>query len=62
MDTYTETDKKEDLDAGQLELMTKSDHSFLIDYLQHNTRFDAHRIRLLLELGQVKAKDMLEAL
>jgi hypothetical protein len=60
--TFTEHDTKETLTVEQLELMAQSDDEFLTDYLAERTIFDAHRIRLLLELGSDKAKEMRQAL
>jgi len=58
MTVYTVMDKKDNLTKDQLESMANSDHSLLIRYIEENTIFDAHRIRLLLELGCEKATDM----
>jgi hypothetical protein len=42
--------------------MARSDHEFVIGYLEDRTIFDAHRIRLLMELGVIAAKQKLEEL
>jgi hypothetical protein len=57
---YTENDRRDKLATYQLELMARSDHDIFIDYLENETIFDAHRIRLLLEFGQDKVRELLE--
>ncbi|WP_320838477.1 hypothetical protein [Zhongshania sp.] len=62
MATFTESDTIETLSSEQLEMMSKTDHSWLIDYIASATRFDAHRIRLMLEFGQDAVKRKMEGL
>lgn len=61
MAEYKALDEIGNLNTDQLDLMVRSDHGPLIDYLEKNTIFDVHRIRLLLELGQERANEMLES-
>ena len=56
---YSTTDSTATLTKQQLELITESDHDFVIDYLKTRTRFDAEKIRLILELGCIEAKKRL---
>jgi len=62
MTTYSEADTKEKLSKEQLELMAKSQHDYLIDFIESTTRFDTHRIRLLLDMGVDSARKQLEGL
>ena len=62
MAVFSEHDTIGDLTFDQLESMASSRHDILVDYLEHETIFDAHRIRLLLELGVREAKRSFELL
>lgn len=59
---FNESDTIGGLSKDQLSLMARSDHEFLICYLEDRTILDAHRIRLLIELGVIAAKQKLEEL
>lgn len=58
---YSSSDTVDGLSEGQLELIINSDNSFLISFLVDRTRADAHRIRLMLEMGQIEARRRREA-
>jgi predicted RNase H-like nuclease (RuvC/YqgF family) len=58
--SYSKSDKWDDLRNSQLQLMAESDHGPLIRFLEDNTFFDHQRIRLLLETGSIKAKEILD--
>lgn len=60
-DIYTKSDTIQTLTPEQLDLMAKTDSSLLIGYLERNTIFDVHRIRLMLELGASDAKRRFDA-
>lgn len=62
MTSYTAQDMVETLSVEQLDLMARSDCDWHISVIEDTTLFDAHRIRLLLELGRVEANRRLEAM
>lgn len=62
MNIFSDSTTTESLTKEQLELMARSDHDTLIDYLENRTRFDGHRIRLLLELGQKAVQEKMQGL
>jgi hypothetical protein len=62
MSQYSESDKIDTLTAEQLDLMARSEPSFVTRFIADRSTFDTHRIRLLLELGAIEAKRRLEAL
>ena len=47
MTTYTKKDAINELSADQLDLMAKSDPSFVVRFLADNSTFDAHRVRVM---------------
>lgn len=59
---FEESNTIDDLSKEQLSVMARSDHGFLIWYLEDRTILDAHRIRLLFDLGVIAAKQKLEEL
>ncbi|GBG14555.1 BolA family transcriptional regulator [Novimethylophilus kurashikiensis] len=61
MTTYSACDTLDSLNSEQLELLSKSQCDLLIVYLAERTHFDAHRIRLLLEMGAIEASRRLAA-
>lgn len=58
--TFSATDTVDALSEEQLELMANTQHDILVHYLETMTRFDAHRVRLLLDLGVIEAKRRME--
>jgi len=54
--TYTQADSIDALSNEQLELILRSENDVLISWLEENSIFDSHRIRLMLDLGAVEAK------
>ncbi len=56
MTIYSKNDTLDGLTLDQLDLMARSDPSFVVRFLDENSGYDAHRIRLLLELGAIEAK------
>jgi hypothetical protein len=59
---YTKSDTLNTLTPEQLDLMAKTDRNILLHYLEKNTIFDVHRIRLMLELAASEAAKRLHAL
>lgn len=53
---YSEQDTVANLSKEQLELMAKSEHDWVVSFIEERTLFDVHRIRLMLELGAIEAK------
>lgn len=62
MTTYSKPDSIDRLSDDQLELMANTDNHILVLYLETKTHFDAHRVRLLLELGAIEASRRLAAM
>lgn len=62
MATYTADTTIEALTAEQLDLMARSQHDLLVGFLKQRSVFDAHRIRLLIELGVIEAGRRLQIL
>lgn len=57
--TYEPSDRIDALSPSQLDLIARTDNGILLRYLELNTIFDVHRIRLMLELGAVEARRLL---
>ncbi len=55
----TKNDSVDSLNTEQLKWLAEVDAHFLIDYIERNTIFDSQLTRLLLELGAIKAQEML---
>lgn len=61
-DDYSKDDTVETLSREQLELIARTDSDILLRVLADTTIFDVHRVRLMLDLGVVKAKRRLDAM
>ena len=48
------------LTEDQLELIVRSKPDWLLDYIEANTIFDMHQIRLILEMGMIEAQRRLD--
>jgi hypothetical protein len=48
------------LDKERLQLIVRSDCSFLIEYLRTETNFDWKRVEQMIELGRERAQQMLD--
>lgn len=52
-------DTVDTLTTEQLKWLSDVDAHFLVDHIERNTVFDSQLTRLLLELGAIKAQEML---
>lgn len=55
----TKGDSVDSLNTEQLKWLSDVDAHFLIDHIERNTIFDSQLTRLLLELGAIKAQELL---
>ncbi|MCY9874056.1 hypothetical protein [Vibrio barjaei] len=55
---FSKLDKIESLNIEQLEELVQVDSSWVIAHLERDTVFDAHRVRLLIELGLKQAEEL----
>jgi hypothetical protein len=55
----TKNDSVDSLNTEQLKWLADVDAHFLVDHIERNTIFDSQLTRLLLELGAIKAQEML---
>lgn len=58
--TFSETDTIANLTEEQLQLLERSDGSWVVEFIKTRSIFDAESVRLLLELGKIEARRRLE--
>ena len=59
--TFLDNTKADSLNTEQLEHLVNTRGDILENYLKHETLFDENQVRILCELGQERARDMLKS-
>ena len=56
MANFDANDRADSLSHEQLDFLSNTDDSWVIEFLKRETRFDENQIRLLCEMGRNEAK------